>query len=245
VTLIARSRGAAHRALGQRVVRLPAAAGPEQGVSEGPGPVLRLCLLGESTAAGVGAASHDEGLAGSLARALSERTSRRVAWSVTARSGATTRAAVEQLAPQLPSAAAGDRADLVVVFLGVNDLVRLTPARAWQRDITDLLAAIRQRTALAPVLFAGVPPVHRFPAMPRPLAPLLARRVALLDSGLSTVAARSGAHHEATLELPNDKALFASDGFHPAPSLYQLWAQQLAPTASHLAKTFTAGADQL
>jgi lysophospholipase L1-like esterase len=235
VSSIARSRGAAHRAVGRRVVRLPQAAGPDRGTTAGQGPVLRLCLLGESTAAGVGAASHDEGLAGSLARAVKDRTGRAVDWSVTARSGATAKAAVEHLAPQLPSVAAGERPDVVAVFLGVNDLIRFTPARIWRRDIAVLLQAIRQRTGPVPVLFAGVPPVHRFPAMPRGLAPLLARRVAVLDGSVSAVATELDAHHDRTLDLPDDKSLFAADGFHPAPGLYALWAQQLAPTVLRLA----------
>jgi lysophospholipase L1-like esterase len=234
---IAGLRAAAHRAGRHRVVRLPAAAGPERGVTEGDGPLLRLCLLGESTAAGVGATKHDEGLAGSLARAISARTHRGVDWSVAARSGVTAKTALEQLAPQLPPADTGGRADLIAVFLGVNDLIRLTPARTWQRDIAALIETIRHRCGPVPVLFAGVPPVHLFPAMPRALAPLLARRVATLDAGLSTVGAALGAHHAPTLDLPDDKALFAPDGFHPAPALYALWAQQLAPTASLLTST--------
>ncbi|WP_369751302.1 hypothetical protein, partial [Micromonospora sp. ATCC 39149] len=62
---------------------LPPAGGPTTGATPAPPDVstgavdarpLRLGVLGESTAAGCGADTHDEGFTGALARALAERT---------------------------------------------------------------------------------------------------------------------------------------------------------------------------
>jgi len=46
---------------------------------DGP-PAHRLLVVGESTAAGVGVATHDQGLASQLARHLHQRTGHTIAW---------------------------------------------------------------------------------------------------------------------------------------------------------------------
>jgi hypothetical protein len=65
--------------------RLPAAQGPLTGVAAGQPPALRLTVLGDSAAAGVGAKRHDEALAGYLSTEVAERTGRVAAWRVVAR----------------------------------------------------------------------------------------------------------------------------------------------------------------
>jgi hypothetical protein len=67
--------------------RLPEAPGPRAG-THGAGSELRLLLLGDSAAAGVGAPSQDEALCGRLTSELAQ--SFRVSWALVARSGATT-----------------------------------------------------------------------------------------------------------------------------------------------------------
>src|SRR5829696_9767961 len=80
----------------QRVTpRLPEPPGPRTGC-EGAGPELRLLLLGDSAAAGVGAASQDEALSGRLVGALAATF--RVSWTLVARTGATTAGTARHLA---------------------------------------------------------------------------------------------------------------------------------------------------
>ena len=85
---------------GRRVRRVtprlpPAASGPLEGVIPGPRP-LRLLIVGESTAVGVGVPTHDVLLAGQTARALAASTERGVCWHVLGRSGASARALVTE-----------------------------------------------------------------------------------------------------------------------------------------------------
>lgn len=228
MSLLTRPREAAKAAGRNRGSRLGPAAGPQHGTAHGSDPALRLWLLGESTAAGVGAPTQDSGLGGALGRALSQRAGRTVMWNIAAKSGATARTAADQLVPALPAETDADRRCLIVVFLGVNDLVRATSLKTWQNDLTALIAAIGARTGPAPLVFAGVPPVHQFPAVPALLQPILRRRVQRFDEALASTATAHGARHQPTLHLPDDRSLFAADGFHPSPRLYALWADQLA-----------------
>ncbi|MEO1603455.1 MAG: SGNH/GDSL hydrolase family protein, partial [Pseudomonadota bacterium] len=64
------------------ILRLPEAEGPREGIV-GEGPPLRLLVLGDSSAAGVGAATQSDALVGQLVAQLSPEY--RTAWTVIAR----------------------------------------------------------------------------------------------------------------------------------------------------------------
>lgn len=75
--------------LRRTALRLPEAPGPRQGV-EGQGePKLRVLVVGDSSAAGVGMADQAHALALPLARELALREGRAVGWQLVARSGST------------------------------------------------------------------------------------------------------------------------------------------------------------
>ncbi|MFF0307992.1 SGNH/GDSL hydrolase family protein [Streptosporangium sp. NPDC004379] len=186
------------------------------------GPVFRLAVLGESTAAGVGVATHDEGLAGFLAREAAARTGRPVRWQVAARSGVNTRTTTAELVPLL------EPADVVVVALGVNELLELNRPRRFRGELRELVEAVRRRLPGVPVVVAGMPPVGRFPALPQPLRAVLGLRARALDHVMREVARDAEGVVHATAEVPVEIAgFFASDGFHPSATGYRHWAQAL------------------
>ncbi|GGQ03100.1 SGNH/GDSL hydrolase family protein [Streptosporangium pseudovulgare] len=187
------------------------------------GPVFRLAVLGESTAAGVGVATHDEGLAGFLAREAAARTGRPVRWQVAARSGVNTRTTTAELVPLL------EPADVVVVALGVNELLELNRPRRFRGELRELVAAVRRRLPGVPIVVAGMPPVGRFPALPQPLRAVLGLRARALDHVMRDVARGAEGVVHATAEVPIETAgFFASDGFHPSATGYRHWAEALA-----------------
>ncbi|MFD0685228.1 SGNH/GDSL hydrolase family protein [Actinomadura fibrosa] len=217
----------------RRTPRLDPAAGDDRGVvtgGGGAGPEYRVVVIGESTAVGVGAEEHAEALPGHLAEALRERLRRDVAWSVAGENGATARKITDLLARDGPSDGGG--ADLVVVTVGINDLLRHGPLRRWTADMTALIEALRDRYGGAAVLIAGMPPVHRFPALPQPLRRVLGERARAMDELMAEAARAGGALHVPVDEaMARDPRLFASDGFHPSPAGYRAWAEDLARAA--------------
>ncbi|WP_329070451.1 SGNH/GDSL hydrolase family protein [Amycolatopsis sp. NBC_01480] len=204
--------------------RLPGAAGPVEGVV-GDGAVLRLAVLGESTVDGVGAATHDEALTGQLARQLAARLGRQVQWQAIGRTGANARVVSQDLVPRLKPA------DLLVVVLGVNDTIELHSATRFRRDLLNVVVEARRRIGPVPVLVAGVPPMARFPSLPRPLRDVLAARSEALDRaaaelpGVAYAAMDPALLHEGT---------FAADRFHPGPVGYRDWAESLLKVAECL-----------
>ncbi|MEU5884429.1 SGNH/GDSL hydrolase family protein [Spirillospora sp. NPDC047279] len=209
--------------------RLDPASGAEQGVITGIAPEFRILVIGESTAAGVGAIAHAEALPGFLAGALHDHLQRSVAWSVTGRNGATARRVTTDLVPALN----GTTPDLVVVTVGINDLLRRRSLERWAADLAELITALRTRYRTAGVIVAGMPPVHRFPAIPQPLRMVLGAQARAMDRTMREVAREYGAFHVPMDEaMARDRELFARDGFHPSPAGYRVWAHDLARAVS-------------
>ena len=213
--------------------RLPEAAGPREGVVPGAGPRLRLLVIGESTAAGVGTAHHGEAVTGQVAAALSARTGRAVAWRVLGQGGATAEAARrELLAP-----ARGVAADVAVIALGVNDTLRFHAPGRWRGALEALVAELRTRCGEIPVVLSGVPPVGRFPALPQPLRGVLGLRARLLDETARRLAGELGDVAYVPMpriDTPEVDAYFCADRFHPSPRGYAAWGAALAEAAAAL-----------
>lgn len=206
-----------------RIEVLPEAAGPTTGTTAGAADdPLRVLVLGESTAAGCGAATHDGAFAGQLALALSGR-GRAVRWQVHGRHGATIRRVRYRILPEVQNPA-----DVAVLLIGVNDVLARTPAARWRDDLTSVvqsLAAHASRTVVA-----GIPPFDEFPSLPRPLRTYLGERGRALDDVAQEVCASVPAVSWASSgDLASaDATFFARDGFHPSPAGYRRWAQDIA-----------------
>ncbi len=200
--------------------RLPEASGERQG-ELGNGPLLRLLIAGDSAAAGVGAELQTQALSGQLAQLLAADF--RVSWTLVATTGHTTAQALQQLR-ELPEA----RYDVVVTSLGVNDVTGRTPTPLWLRQQAELVELMRQRFQARLVLLSGLPPMHVFPALPQPLRWYLGAQAQRYNMGLQAWSQGRDGLEFLPLDFPPDTALMASDGFHPGPGAYSVWAQQLA-----------------
>ena len=211
----------------KRTPRLPDAGGPPEGsVDSDPGSAaapLRLITFGESTVAGIGAATHETALTGQLARALTQPTGRSISWLAVARSGITARESLSELVPRL----AGKRADVVVIALGVNDSIAFHTAWRWASDLERLIESVRREVGDALVLLAGVPPLQNFPVLPQPLSFVLGGRSTSLDQASARLAKTMERVIHVPFVMEKDRRLFCSDGFHPSELGYTLWAEQL------------------
>ncbi len=212
---------------GRRVRRvtpvLPEPAGARSG-TRGEGRRLGLLIVGDSAAAGVGAAHQDQALLGKLLENLSR--DHRVDWRLHAQSGATTESALATLRAAEPV-----NCDLVVTSLGVNDVTSRVDRARWRRQQAALRDLLRDRFAARLIVNCGLPPMHGFPALPQPLRWYLGRRASALDRDLERdVGHEPGA---AYLSLRFGDALdgMASDGFHPGPAIYAEWAARAAALA--------------
>jgi lysophospholipase L1-like esterase len=223
------------RRLRRDTPRLPDAPLPWKGSVDGPGgegrgetPALRLLVIGDSTAAGVGVDHAELGLGGRLAEALAARTGRPVQWWAAGRNGATARDLVLHFLPP----ALEQRYDLVFVTVGANDALALRSARAFRRDIRRILQrtfAAHPHTAL---LMSSLPAFFRFRLLPDPLRRSLYRHSQALEGEARALVNAHPRAHMSPPPPPYTEGFFASDEFHPSAIGYRDWADFAVEDAS-------------
>lgn len=225
-----------------RALRLPEAGGARcgaAGVGEGK---LRLLIVGDSSAAGVGAPSQDLALSGRLAQALARRLGGTVQWQLQARTGHTAAQALQALREvQLQPA------DVAITALGVNDVTGQVGAGNWLKALDALDQLLRERCGVRYTLHCGVPPMQHFTLLPQPLrwwmglqaqgfnrrlqarlAGEVARSVLTLPDELHRLPAADARGHDGNPEGRALGPLMATDGFHPSPEGYAVWAEAVA-----------------
>lgn len=199
--------------------RLPEPPGPRSG-SCGQGPQLRLLIAGDSAAAGVGADSQAQALSGQLVERLAQHFT--VSWQLAAVTGHDS-PALYALLEELPAQAF----DVVVLSIGVNDVTALRSPRAWiawQRKLAEL---IRARFHPDLIVHNAVPPMHAFTALPQPLRWYLGRWAREMNRQLAADVKKHAYRvlHSPKMDRPSEG--LASDGFHPGPVGYAVWAESL------------------
>ncbi|HEX7642077.1 MAG TPA: SGNH/GDSL hydrolase family protein [Burkholderiaceae bacterium] len=194
-----------------------------EGVNFG-GVALRLLVLGDSSAAGVGVERQEQALAQPLAHELAERLARPVAWQLIAKSGIDTS---ETLA--LLEAGAVQPADVLVTALGVNDVTGQRSRERFIGDYRQMLDAVRVRAGITLLVANGLPPMHLLPALPQPLRWYLGQCAFRLDAALQRWIAGMPDARYLSLHW-GEGGDVARDGFHPGPLQYRRWAERLAAT---------------
>lgn len=218
----------------RRVPVLPEAAGPRRGEVAAPGArdePLHLLIVGDSSAAGVGVDRQDRALAGWLSRSLAAALPLRVRWSLVAKSGVTTAQALDLVREARPAPH-----DVAVVVTGVNDVIEQVPAQRAVRAREALADWLLAETRVRHVVFAALPPVDQFPALPQPLrwiAGADARRHDLAQAAWAAARRRErGDVSHVPIAIGLGPENMARDGFHPGEPVYRACGEAIA---AHLA----------
>jgi lysophospholipase L1-like esterase len=201
----------------------PPATGPTSGtVGTTSGAPLRIAVVGESTAAGCGVDTHNDGFTGRLAHEINAGTQRPVHWQVVGQFGATARRIRYRLLPQL-----GEDLDVAVLLAGANDVMGRRSPDQWRDDLTAIIDDLMERADH--VVVAGIPPLALLPSMPPTLGRYLSERAAALDDVTRQICARwVYATWVVTMTEVPPPDFFASDRFHLSAAGYQRWAQAIA-----------------
>jgi len=199
---------------------LPPAALPWHGSQPGPDP-LRLLLIGDSTIAGVGAATQQQGLAGNLSRELGERLGRGVEWRAVGESGATAKDLLERFIDE----AVSEPFDVVFVSVGANDALGLRSRAVFGRDIRSLLFLLREANPGCTIVMSSLPAFFRFELLPNPLKRNLYRHSRSLEAEARRIIGMTGNARMSPPPPPYTEGFFASDLFHPSEAGYRDWAR--------------------
>lgn len=191
------------------------------------GRALRFVVLGDSTAAGLGAGSAEHAYATVLSERLGDA-GYRVELIAHGVSGARVKTVLEM---QVPLALQSDP-DLIFVGIGANDSTHLTSLSSVERDMDELLG--RLETTGATIVVAG-PPDMRAHAWEEPLRSIIGWRGRQVADRIEAVAQRRG-HQAVQLAekagpyfAANPDEAYGGDNFHPGPGGYRAWADAIYP----------------
>lgn len=193
----------------------------ERDGTRGEGAPLRLLILGDSAAAGVGASHQDEALLGQVVSRLASEF--KVTWRLRARTGNTTARTLQLLDAEPPQ-----RFDVAITSLGVNDVTGLVSRNRWRRQQAELRAILKEKFGVDSLLISGLPPLHGFPALPQPLRWILGSRATQFNRDLEIDVDLDEVASFLDLRFTADTTLMASDGFHPGPRIYAEWGARVA-----------------
>ncbi|SDY73307.1 Lysophospholipase L1 [Micromonospora pattaloongensis] len=203
-------------------------------------PPLRLVLLGDSSALGVGVDRFADTVGGQLAELLSEETAGEFEVHLSSVGVASSRST--DLATQVARALLGGRPDVAVILIGANDATAL---RRPAESAACLGAAVRRlREAQVQVVVGTCPDLGAVRAIAQPLrgvAGWLGRRTARAQARAAVaaggtvvdLAARTGAVFRA------DAGTLCYDGYHPSADGYRVWAHALLPAVANAAAVAT------
>jgi lysophospholipase L1-like esterase len=215
----------ARRRIGPRTTTAPYADGR---YGSGPGTSIRLAVLGDSGAAGLGAESPDDTMGAILASALAEVSGRTVTLSNHAVIGAQT----VDLDPQIDRAL-WTRPHVAVIMIGANDVTHLIPRALSARRLRR--AVRRLRESGIEVVMATCPDLGTVKPVPQPLRAVMRRasrklaaaqaKATLAEGGRPvSLGSRLGPEFD---DRPD--VMFAEDRFHPSTDGYAAAAQALLP----------------
>lgn len=205
-----------------KVGRLPDASGETKGKTHANGETLNFLAIGESTIAGIGAATHETALTGQFAKHLSLKTGKTICWQALGISGITAERAIRELIPQLP----GEKQDIVLIALGGNDVFHLHSPNRSRHEMLRLIGIIKENYPSSLILLANVPMVRDFTALPDPLRYFLSRVAKLHHFNTKDMAAglESVFYYEPQGKFKDEHF---SDGVHPSELGYDLWAEEM------------------
>lgn len=196
-------------------------------------PVFRVLVMGESTVAGLGATCHDEALTGQIAMFLKPYKNA-VNWLALGRNGYT----ISRVRDRLLPLSEGFNADMVVLAVGANDAFELTWPWRWKNNMITTIELVKQKHPNAQIIIAHLPPIRHFLAFDAITRFIFGNQMYLLHTVLH--GSFSEMEHVKWMDELLDLKTWArqnnhevsvanlfSDGIHPSPLGYRLWAERI------------------
>lgn len=206
------------------------------------GAPIELVLLGDSLAAGLGAARRKETLGGRLAKAMAGRMHR----PVRLRTAAVVGSESPDLEAQLDGLPADYRPHVAVIVVGGNDVTHRLPVSVSAHHLNQ--AVRRLRECGAEVVVGTCPDLGSLRPVPQPLR----RIVSSLSRRLAEVQAETARHAGAEpvdlrrsvgrMFFDEPEQMFSLDRFHPSPLGYRRTAEALLPAVCRAADRALASA---
>ena len=174
----------------------------------------KLLILGESTAAGVGASAQKFTLAGQFFQHLgSEFQVKNLG-----KNGLRVSQVTSHFKEELNSIQG--KYEGIFLFLGANDCFKLTNPKIFRIELEKLILDLKNRFSPEWIYLADIPPVQLFPAFPKQMQYFLNSQRAFLQKEMISISQnqKDVLFDKITLDITSD--FFASDLIHPSDAGY-------------------------
>jgi lysophospholipase L1-like esterase len=177
-----------------------------------------ILVIGESTAAGVGASSEEFTFSAQLYGLMDQK------YSITNIGKKGLKAA--QMREELEAAKDKNISfPLAIILIGANDCFQFSPPRDFAEAVSGFVLDLKNKFQTKHIVFQTIPPVHRFPAIPLYGKILLGLHRYLLNLELKKLQQNSSFHQLIGSKNKYAKAFFAADGIHPSDLGYKTMAK--------------------
>lgn len=175
-----------------------------------PDGVPRILIAGDSAACGAGARQQDETIAGRFGRIFP---------AASIFNTGTGGIGIRRLRRQLSRLR--ERLDLIVIFIGGNDVLSFLPLAGLERPLVAAIHAAQRWSVHVALVFPG--DASAAPILPVWLKCIISRRVRTLHALFRRAAAQTGILLVDTLQFPSAQRYFAEDGLHPNANGYDAY----------------------
>lgn len=206
-----------------RTERLLPPEGPKDGDISGNGEPIRLLVLGDSSAVGIGTQLTSENLASRLSHYLNGKSGRPVTWHTAGFNSATSGQIRDYAVPNLKR----EPWTHIALSVGTNDLKNFHSLSRFKREFGGLLYALTARFPDAGIYWSPPIDTRKVPALPQPMASLLEIRARAFSDLGTRLCKERGAVAIPRLEEIAAQG-FSRDGFHAGPEGYDYWSEHLA-----------------
>ncbi|MDY8110268.1 SGNH/GDSL hydrolase family protein [Fulvimarina sp. 2208YS6-2-32] len=209
----------------KQIVRLGLPEGPLTGTIGAPSmdaADVRLLVIGDSCAAGVGVDDIGDSLGPKLAERIYAITGNSVFWRTAGSNSAVSAEVRDHVVPNL----AREAYTHIVLMIGTNDAKNFHGARRFKKNFGTLLYALKAKWPEARIIWSPPVDFKRVPALPKALAHVLELRARIIRRTGADLCYERGAFVSTT--LPRVEPIgFSKDGFHASVDGYVYYANHL------------------
>jgi lysophospholipase L1-like esterase len=205
-----------------RTVRMVPPPGPLTGRIGGKGETLRLLVMGDSSAAGVGANHTSECLAPLLAANLSAATGQPVEWRMAGSNSAVATDLRDHVVPHLPH----EHWTHILFAVGTNDAKNFVTLRGFKKGFGGLIYALKAKFPGARIVWSPIINMEKMPTLTPFLAQMLNIRARAINAEGAELCSERYiiAADPLPISIPDG---FAADGFHANGKAYKVWADHV------------------
>lgn len=183
-----------------------------------------ILIIGESTAAGVGASSEEKTFAAQIYHQSQHGYHIHNLGKNGLKAGKLLRllAHAKQEIPQ--------KFEFAIILIGANDCFKFTPPGRFSHQLKDFIEILRQKKSVQKIIVPAIAPVQHFPSIPGTMRFFLGMHRSILTRELKSLQKNILELDFNNFEFEMSHDLLASDGIHPSDKGYELMAKAILPS---------------